>query len=805
MASEFGALLRRFRQDVGLSQEALAEAAAVSTSAIGAYERGVHSAPHRDTVKMLAQALGLSDEARVEFERVARRKPRATLSAAPSAVAADTLPIETSSFVGRDDEIAALEDVVRRNRAITVTGIGGIGKTRLALRVARRMSKAFADGVVFVDLGAISEPALVGPKAASALDIVSADTAPSGESIAAQLRNRAILVVLDNCEHVLDAAADLVSALVHGAQNVSILATSRERLRITGEAVYRLAPLSPQSALALFAERASSVERDFTLTAERAGLVDDICRKLDGIPLALELAASRVGTLGLPTLQAQLTEQLAILSGGNRDVPSRQRTLDATLAWSFELLEERERIAFRRLGTFAGDWTLDAALDVCSDELLAREDVFESLSSLVEKSLVSFNGDADPPRYRLLRLPQMYAVAKARESGEFAKIAKRHAGWMASRARRAHLEIDMPRPAWHRRYDSDLDNMRTAIEWALGAEGEPLLAAEIITGFVQVWSDNGMLAEHRQWTRRALDHIDAADHPRVVALLLRMVVKSGIGQERVAAGERAIELLRALNDPIALAHALGAQASLLQKSAQGERALYLADEAARLYSENGLDRSVAFAYVISVRASLSTQRGDHADARAQLHRALALAEEHRDDAFVSYGRTLLAGFVFLAGDAAAAVGIADEALRTARDMGFRHDEMLLLCNRACYSLAQNKIDDALADAVGALTLARENDPLLVSIALQHIATACALRRMPLPAARLLGFVDAFNVRMGVTPQPSDLTSYETLRIELRALLDDSTITRLGLEGARLDVSDAVREALEIAQPVCGSG
>jgi predicted ATPase/transcriptional regulator with XRE-family HTH domain len=796
MSSEFGALLRRFRQSAGLSQEALAELAGVSTSAIGAYERGVHSAPHRDTVRMLVQALGLGDDERAEFELVARRKPRSTSAGKENARSGiEALPLETSSFVGREADCEAVTELLGRHRCVTLTGIGGIGKTRLALRVAAGLQEAFPDGVAFVDLGAISDAALVGSKAAAALGAEPSGTSRELDDLAAQLRNKNVLVVLDNCEHVIQAAGDLAAAFVRSAKNVSILATSRERLRVTGETVFRLTGLAPATALSLFVERASSLESGFTVSGERVEIVADICRKLDGIPLALELAASRAGTLGLRPLQAQLTEQLAILSGGNRDVPTRQRTLDATLAWSFELLDTKERSLFRRLGVFAGGFALEAAADVCSDDGLAREDIWETASSLVDKSLVAVAVDSDSPRYRLLRLARMYAVTKAREAGEAAANARRHAGWMASSATRAHGEITMPRVAWHARYDPELDNMRAALEWGLEVDGDPLLAAAIITGFIHVWSDAGLIAEHRQWTHRILARIDETQHPREVALLLRMLMKTSVGREGIAAGERAIGLARSMDDAVGLAHALAAQASLLEKSAQNEKAVEAADEAARLYGENGLERSLPFAYVTSVRASIAARRGELESAQRLMEDALTVAVEQRDDAFVSYGRTLGAGFTFLAGDPNGALRLADEALATARELGFRHDEMLLLCNRACYELATNHPAGALADAVEALGMAHDSDPRLAALAIQHIATACALLARVPAAARLAGFVQAFHQRRGSTLHPADRRTYDLLFARLRSELSNTDFDELVEQGARLDEAAAVAEAL----------
>jgi predicted ATPase len=746
---------------------------------------------------MLADALELSSADREEFERVARRKPRASPES-KRVEPFETFPPETTSFVGRDSDVEVVEEMLQRFRCVTITGTGGIGKTRVATRVGRRAGP-YRDGCVFVDLGAIADAALIGVKVASALGIPTV-VDPTPESVAASARNKRVLIILDNCEHLLDAIGEFASSLLRTTEQTTILATSRERLRINGEAVYRLPVLPHDVSQALFVDRVMNSTNDFTPTSDRAGMIADICRKLDGIPLALELAASRVATLGLRTLQTQLGERLGVLATGIRDVPSRQRTIDATFAWSVALLEPRERIAFRRLGVFAGGWTAEAAEDVCAGEALPHGEILEALSTLVDKSLIAINLDVEPPRYAMLRVAKMFANTQARDAGEFDGIARRHAEWMATRAQRAHAELSMPRRAWHDRYDVDIDNMRAAIDWGLSANGDPIIAVSVITGFIQVWSDNGQIAEHLRWTERALDQIDPEKHPREVALLLRMLMKTGVGSQAIAAGERAIALFRSLNDPIALAHTLGAHASILLKASNIDGAVRSTDDAARLYEDNGLARSLPFAYVMTIRASIAVQRGDFSGAEEATTEAIGIAKDVRDDAFISYCQTLLAGFAFLRGDTGVAIKIAEEALSVARRLGFRHDEMLLLCNRACYLLANEEGEAARAFAHTALELACDNDPALVAMAIQHIASACVLRAETTAAARLFGYAEEFRRQAGLTLDPADARVIDRMRSQLEAQIDDrKTFEMLLRDGARLSAGEAIEEALIVRE------
>jgi predicted ATPase len=657
-----------------------------------------------------------------------------------------------------------------------------------------RRAGPYRDGCIFVDLGAIADPALIGVKIASALGVPTVAD-PTPESLAASARNKRILVILDNCEHLLDAVGEFASSLLRITEHTTILATSRERLRISGEAVYRLPALPHDVSQALFVDRVLNSTNDFAATSDRADMIADICRTLDGIPLALELAASRVATLGLRTLQTQLGERLGVLSTGIRDVPSRQRTIDATFEWSVALLEPRERIAFRRLGVFAGGWTAEAAEEVCSGERLLQGEILEALSILVDKSLIAINLDVEPPRYAMLRVAKMFANTQARDAGEFEGSARRHAQWMATRAQQAHAELSMPRRAWHDRYDADIDNMRAAIDWGLSSAGDPLLAVSVITGFIQVWSDNGQIAEHLHWTERALDQIDSKKHPREVALLLRMLMKTGVGSQAITAGERAVALFRSLNDPIALAHTLGAQASILLKAANIDGAVRSTDEAARLYEENGLARSLPVAYVITVRASILAQRGDFSGAEEATTEAIGIAKDVRDDAFISYGQTLRAGFAFLRGDTALALNIAEEALSVARRLGLRHDEMLLLCNRACYLLANENGEAAGTFALSALELARDNDRALVAMAIQHIGSSCVLRSETTAAARLFGYAEEFRRQARLALGTADARVFDRMRSRLEAQIDDRKSLELLLrDGARLHEGEAIDEA-----------
>jgi predicted ATPase/DNA-binding XRE family transcriptional regulator len=426
--TSFGDLLRRHRIAAGLTQEALAERAGLSTRGISDLERGARELPRKDTLRLLLEALDLSAADRPAIIAAARRPP----ATAPRGAHADQLsglPVPLTSLIGREADVAAVSALLTEPavRLLTLTGPGGTGKTRLALAVAERLASAFLDGVIFVPLASLGDSSLVASAMAHQLGVREAAGQTLAEALTAHLRDKRMLLVLDNFEH-LRPAAPLVTELRAGCRSLKFLVTSRVRLRLSGEREVPVPPLalpSAGSALApdelaivpavqLFVARAQDIKADFALTDENAPAVADICLRLDGLPLALELAAARVKILSPATLLVRLDRLLPLLTGGAQDLPDRQQTLRNTIAWSHDLLGEEERILFRRLGVFAGGWTLQAAEAVANDN--GGVDVFEGLTSLVDNSLVRQGDEAgDEPRFTMLETIREFALDQLHE------------------------------------------------------------------------------------------------------------------------------------------------------------------------------------------------------------------------------------------------------------------------------------------------------------------------------------------------------------------------------------------------------
>ena len=414
----FGTLLRASRVAAGLTQEALAEAAGLSTRAISDLERGVKRHPHFESLRRLADALGLAGEARAHFEAVGHDAPlplhRAPVPLPPPPPLAP-LPVPLTPLVGREREIAAAVALLRRAdvRWLTVLGPGGVGKTRLALAVAQAMTDDYGDSVCFVSLAAVTEPSAVLPTIAGALDLRDAAGQSLATRLVAHLRGRRLLLVLDNCEQVAAAAADIVAVVTH-CPDIRVLTTSRETLAVRGERLFPLAPLAvPATAgptdvatvaatasVQLFVQLATARTPLFALTDANAAAVAAICARLDGLPLAIELAAARVAVFSPPALLARLAQPLDLLTNGARDLPARQRTLRDALAWSYDLLTAAEQQLFRALCVCAGGWSLEAAEALGEADAGGRSRTRSARSS--RKSLVWHTEVADAARFGML-------------------------------------------------------------------------------------------------------------------------------------------------------------------------------------------------------------------------------------------------------------------------------------------------------------------------------------------------------------------------------------------------------------------
>jgi predicted ATPase len=471
-----------------------------------------------------------------------------------------SLPADTSSFVGRSRELEELRSLLTRTRLLTLSGTGGAGKTRLALELTRRVEDGYADGAAFVELAAVARHEHVEDAVAAALDVRSLPGQPTLQALTDFAAERRLLLVLDNCEHVVASCTGVVDALLRSAQHLAVITTTREPLRLPGELVFRVPSLgipdpeqiSPldellrAEAVSLFVERAAAVTPGFTLTSDNATAVARICFRLDGLPLALELAAGRVGALGPEAIAARLDDRFRLLRAGSRAAPTRQQTLSATLRWSHDLLERDERVLFRRLAVFSG-FELGAAEAVCADSPLLEVEIADVLGRLVEKSLVGVEERAGEQRYRLLETVRLYAQEQLEASGESAALADRHAHWALALFERDPGAAELDREA---------ANLRAALDTLSASDAAGAL--RLCVALMPFWLRRIDLAEAH---RRFADALAAAPEPtalRAQALLAAAAIhyRSGTLDTGFEQAEEAFDVAVAIADPRAEWHAL---------------------------------------------------------------------------------------------------------------------------------------------------------------------------------------------------------------------------------------------------------
>jgi predicted ATPase len=464
------------------------------------------------------------------------------------------LPLETSTFVGREHELAELRILLGRTRLLTLAGTGGAGKTRLALELARGREDAHAGGAVLVELDSVSEGADVPDAVAEALDLRALPGEAVVDAIAAELAPTEMLLVLDNCEHVIGAGAALADALLRSAPRLTILATSREPLRIPGEVVFRVPSLAipdPEAvnapdalgdyeAVRLFVDRAESVAPGFALDETNAAAVARICHRLDGLPLALELAAARIDALAADALAERLEDSFRLLRAGSRTAPTRQQTLEAALDWSYELLADPERVVFRRLAVFAGGFTLEAAEVVCAEDGLEEAQVADLLALLVEKSLVAVEERRGTRRYRLLETIRAYAGLRLSEAGEGDAVAARHAGWISGLVDACDAQLSG--------LDPERGNLRAALEVLLAHD--PDAALRLCARAWPFWVRRIELSEARRWLGEALERAPEPSPARARVLLGHAAIEYRSGDESLGLGrvDEALVLARDLGD-----------------------------------------------------------------------------------------------------------------------------------------------------------------------------------------------------------------------------------------------------------------
>ena len=642
----FADLLRHLRTSAALSQEELANRAGVSLRGISDLERGVRRAPHLTTVRLLADALELGSADRQALLTAAR--PESLLETQAVDLAGSVpFPTPLTSLVGRKRELATLVSLLGNAdiRLVTLTGVGGSGKTRLALEVGARLQGEFGDGVVFVDLAPLTNPALVLSTIANAVGVSERAGQRLMDTLSSFLAPKHLLLLLDNCEQVLTAAPN-IAVLLTTSPHVSILATSREALRVRGERTFPLPPLPlPVSgrrtaldelagvpSVVLFIQRSTANHPDFVLTTDNADAVAAICRRLDGLPLAIELAAAWIKVLPPAVLLDRLEKRLLLLTGGSRDLPPRQRTMRDAIAWSYDLLAPQEQMLFRRLAVFTGGWTLEAAEAVGGgdDDLNS----LEGLEALARASLVQAveqpNGER---RFAMLETLREFGLEQLAIHGEVDEVGRRHAHYYVALAQAGGADLAAAVPGeWLARLEAEQANLRAALTWLRDREesGAGVRLAAALGGF---WRLRSASAEGRAWletflAQPTLDEAPAVD--RIVALRWAGELAGLEGDMRTAEARlsESLALARGAGDKRGTAAALGALGSVLFQHVDIARSVGPFEEAAALMRELGDVRQTAF--LLAYLAGAVGIGGDLARSDALVAESEALLESLGD-------------------------------------------------------------------------------------------------------------------------------------------------------------------------------
>ncbi len=779
-AATLGHWLKQRRRALGLTQEQFAQRIPCAPETIRKLEGGSRRAS-KNLADRLATCLHLTGEERDTFVRVALGVTVSAPALITPAIARRTnLLAPPTSLIGRELELSAIRVQMDRAevRLLTLVGPPGIGKTRLSQEVARRVLDDFPDGVFFVALAALHDPGLIASTMAQALGLHVAGEVSPLACLTDELSRRRMLLLLDNFEHLV-AGADVVAELLAAAPDLKVVATSREALHLYGEHVFPVPPLAvpDETRLAdvreedaagypsvqLFVERARAANPHFMLNHANVGAVVELCVRLEGLPLSIELAAGRSALFGPRALLARLNDRLGLLIGGARNLPARQQTLRAAIAWSHELLTDGEQMLFRRLGVFVGGCTLEAIEAVCNATGDLPMSVLEGVAALQAKYLLACKGehDVDDARFMMLETIREYAVEQLACSAEQAVTRKLHAEYCLGLARAAELQLTgRQQHMWLERLEQEHDNLRAALAWSVAAANDPELGLQLAGALWPFWKLHNYFSEGRQWLEAALTWISTP-------------------QTCTSRSHRA--------------KALEGAGRLAAMQGDYGRADALLDESLSLYRELGDARGIADS--LGGRGRVAEAQGHFVQATALLEESLSLYRALEDRQRMA-GVTLALGDVMLGqGDHARAVPLYEESLRLFGQVGDRLGMACVLGNLGDAVLEQGNCAHALALYQESLTACWElRDGDNVAECLHTVAGVAGLLGRPMLAARLFGAAEAVRDAIGAPLAPVDQAGYERAVMHARAQADETAWEAAWNEGRSGSLEQAVMYA-----------
>ena len=673
------------------------------------------------------------------------------------------LPAHLTSFLGRHRELAEITALLGSAPLVTLTGAGGVGKTRLLVRAAAAILAHFPDGVRFVEFAPVSDPALVESTVVSSLGLRDEPGRSINETLVDHIGERRMLLVLDNCEHVVKACSELVERLLRHCPQLVVAASSREALRIAGEVAYRIpslttpepgVPLTPASALgyeaiALFADRASQASPSFVITSGNVEAVAQICRRLDGIPLAIELAAARVRMMRVERLAELLDDRFALLSSGSRTAAPRQQTLRALIDWSYNLLTADERVLLNRLAVFGGGWSLEAAREVCAGEPIAAEMIFDLVTGLVDKSLILPLSEDARQRYLLLESTRAYARERLGETGEMATFQQRHVAYYRNLAEHSQsLARAVERRSWFDELKGEYDNVRAALHWAVNERGNVDMGAQLVAALGRFWLHRGELREGRYWIERTQTASGGNLKPILRAQLLRSAGWLGweAGDFAFAkpASERAVEIFAQIGNRVGIADARNVVALITMYTGNFVRAEALFGENLELSQETNNVRGIGIA-LSNMAILLAECRMRFDEALPLYQQALAIYTELNEIANMGIMHSYMGELASHVGDYPLAMQRGREGLRVFEELGNHPLIVEQLARLGKYELQTRNLSAARSTLRYALAkLGHSSTSRSIALCFDAIAMLALAGPVALDGAKLLGFVNRWR-------------------------------------------------------------
>jgi predicted ATPase/DNA-binding XRE family transcriptional regulator len=851
--TSFGVWLRKQRRALDLSRQAFADEVGCAEVTLRRIEAGTLK-PSKELASLLVEKLGIPEAERTQWISFARGGPGPALplSLSPSSKPITNLPAGLTSFIGRQKELSEIIRLITKHRLVTLTGSGGIGKTRLSIKVGEQIAGDYLDGVWLVELAPILDPSLVPHTTALSIGLREDPKLRIIDSLCDYLHEKRMLLLFDNCEHVLDAAAQLIDTLLKTCHQLKILTTSREPLNMTGEAIYRVPSLGlpnlqqildtfrDNESLQLFEERAQLVRFDFSLTLENVVSVAQICQRLDGIPLAIELAAAKVAVFSTEQIANQLNDSFNLLTGGSRTALPRHRTLRAAIDWSYNLLTSTEQVLFERLSVFVDGWTLEAAESVCNGGSVKREDVLNLLEQLINKSLVIIEEAGHEARYRMLETIRQYAHEKLAESGESEAVRGRHLDFFLAVALRFEQEVHSSQSSnWMQRVNSEHGNLREAMNWA-GDSGQAPSGLRLGFALHYYWLTYGYWSLGRESLERLLARPEAAEHTKVRADALNLAGDLATQQGDLKAAWTLLKESKAIGMEMGESGkpSLGWACMLLGQSLMGHD---------RVMAQQELDQSIVllreageswrFAIALLVRGNLAESQGDLVQARKLFNESLTVLRNIGDTMTSALATQALGRIFYYQGEYAAASAHLRQALQIHRtwekdifipevlgslgsialfkgnhEQAATHfDERLAmvraLTNKASIAIALCDLGISLGHLgiyARATSLLKEGLELSQEIGDPYLIAACVtglagIQQQPRRAAQMLAAAQAAFEQSGEFINPLYRVVHERTENRIHEALDAQDFARFSAEGQAMTVEQAIALALETVE------